>query len=222
MVENVLRAVLFDFDGVIVDSEPVHYMTFMQLLKPLGISVSMRRWYREFAGTGSKNIFTVLLGEVGIRDATVIDDYVKRRKKLYSELIKKGKVKVKRGIKEFLTMLKKRKIKTAVVSGGHKENILLALSVAGLDRYFDIVIGSGDYEKRKPSPDAFLAAMKKLGVKANECLAFEDSISGFTAAKRAGIKVILVYSPAVDYINKKEAAGVIKDFRDFQEKLLML
>jgi len=217
-----IKAVLFDFDGVVVDSEPVHYRTFMQFLKPLGIRVSMKRWYREFAGTGSKNIFTVLLGEVGITDEKIIDEYVEKRKNLYGELVKKGKVKVRKGIKEFLTMLKERRIKTAIVSGGHKENISLALSVAGLDGYFDIVIGSGDYKRRKPEPDAFLTAMKKLNAKENECLAFEDSISGFTAAKRAGIKVVLVRSPAVEYINKKEVIKVIKDFRDFQNVFFRL
>ncbi|NYZ77080.1 HAD family phosphatase [Candidatus Micrarchaeota archaeon] len=215
-----IKAVLFDFDGVVVDSEPVHHRTFMQFLKPLGISVDEKRWYREFAGTGSRNIFTVLLGEAGITDAKKIEEYVEKRKKAYGGLVEKGEVKAKAGVGEFLKMLRGNGIKTAVVSGGHRENIILALSVLGLGKYFDSIIGSGDYEKRKPYPDAFLEAAKRLGVKPAECLAFEDSVSGFKAAKSAGMKVVLARSPAVEYIDRNEALAVIKDFRNFPLSLL--
>ena len=215
-----IKAVLFDFDGVVVDSEPVHYRTFMEFTKPLGITVDKKRWYREFAGTGSENIFTVLLGEAGITDRKTINDYVERRKRVYSGLIKKGEVKEKKGIREFLEILRKKKMKTAVVSGGHRENIRLALSVLGLGKYFDIVVGSRDYKKRKPNPDAFLTAAEKLGVKPSECMAIEDSLSGFKAAKNAWMKIVIVDSPAVEYIDKAKVEAVIKDFREFPAELL--
>lgn len=213
-----IKAVLFDFDGVVVNSEPVHYKTFMDFTRPLGVTVSRNRWYKEFAGTGSKNIFTVLLGEAGIRNEKTIDDYVERRKRVYGKLVKKGVVKKKPGIENFLKLLKKRKIKTAVVSGGHPENINTALSVLGLKRYFDVVIGSGNYKRRKPHPDAFLAGAKKLKVKPGECIAIEDSVSGFNAAKKAKMKIVLMDSPAMKYIKTKEK--VIKNFKEFPLKLL--
>ncbi len=215
-----IKAVLFDFDGVVVDSEPVHHKTFMDFTRPLGITVDRNRWYKEFAGTGSKNIFTVLLSEAGITDEKTIDDYVERRKKVYGKLIRKGLVKKKGGIENFLKLLKKRKIRAAVVSGGHPENINTALSVLGLKKYFDLVIGSGDYKRRKPYPDSFITGAKKLRVKPGECIAIEDSVSGFTAAKRAGMKTVIMNSPAIKYIKKKEAKGVMKNFRDFPLELL--
>ncbi len=215
-----MKALLFDFDGVIVDSEPVHYRTFMDFVRPLGIDVSEERWYREFAGTGSKNIFTVLLGEAGITDEKTIDDYVERRKKIYGELIKKGKVRANPGIHEFLEKTKGKNIKKAVVSGGHKENIIAALSVLGLEREFDAVFGSGDYNRRKPNPDAFLTAAKKLGVKPEDCVVFEDSVSGFNAAKNAGMKIVLVESPAIKNLDKNKAIAVIKDFRELPDDFL--
>ena len=215
-----MKAFLFDFDGVVVDSEPVHFRTFMDFVRPLGIKVDEERWYREFAGTGSKNIFTVLLGEAGITNEKTIDEYVEKRKKIYGELIKKGEVRLKPGIKEILDLADKMDIMKAVVSGGHRENILTALSVLGIENRFEFVIGSGDYKRRKPYPDAFLTAAKKLNVLPEECIVFEDSVSGFTAAKNAGMKIILVESPAIKNINKKEALGVIKDFRNFPKELL--
>lgn len=215
-----MKAFLFDFDGVIVDSEPVHFRTFMDFVRPLGIEVDEERWYREFAGTGSKNIFTVLLGEAGISDEKTIDEYVERRKKVYGELVKNGQVVAKPGINEILELADKKSIRKAVVSGGHRENILIALSVLGLDSKFDFVLGSGDYERRKPYPDAFLTAAKRLGVGPSDCMVFEDSVSGFTAAKNAGMKIVLLESPAVKNIDKDEAVVVIKDFREFPEELL--
>jgi len=213
-----IKAVLFDFDGVVVDSEPVHYETFREFVEPLGIRVDTDRWYREFAGTGSKNIFTVLLGEAGIKDGKTIDDYVEKRKKVYGKLVRKGLVKKKGGIENFLKKLKKMKIRTAVVSGGHPENIEAALKVIGLKKYFDIVIGSGNYKRRKPYPDAFITGAKKLGVKPDECIVIEDSLSGFKAAKKAKMKTVLMHSPAVKYIKTKEK--VIRNYREFPMKLL--
>jgi len=215
-----MKAFLFDFDGVVVDSEPVHFKTFMEFVHPLGVKVDEERWYREFAGTGSKNIFTVLLGEAGITDEKTIDGYVEKRKKIYCELIKKGAVKAKPGISEVLELAEKRGIRKVVVSGGHRENIITALSVLGLEDRFEFVLGSGDYDRRKPYPDAFLKAAEKLGVEPSSCMVFEDSISGFTAAKDAGMKIILLESPAVKNINKDEVLAVIKDFRGFPEELL--
>lgn len=213
-----IKAILFDFDGVVVDSEPVHHRTFMDFMRPLGISVDTDRWYREFAGTGSKNIFTVLLGEAGITDEKTINEYVEKRKGVYGKLVRKGMVRKKGGIENFLKMLRKRKIGTAVVSGGHPENIEAALEVLGLKKYFDIIIGSGDYRRRKPYPDAFITGAKKLGVKPSECIAIEDSVSGFNAAKRAKMKVVLMHSPAMKYIKTKEK--VIKNYREFPMRLL--
>jgi HAD superfamily hydrolase (TIGR01509 family) len=215
-----IKAVLFDFDGVVVDSEPVHYKTFMQFTKPLGIEVDEKRWYSEFAGTGSKNIFTVLLGEAGITDEKTIDEYVDKRKRVYGELIKKGEVKMKEGIENFLKLLRRNGIKTGIVSGGHKENIFTALSVLGLEKYFDMVVGSRDYKRRKPHPDAFTTAAENLGVNPEECLAIEDSVSGFRAARDAGMKIIIVESPAIESINKSEIEAVVKDFTEFPLEIL--
>jgi len=215
-----MKAFLFDFDGVIVDSEPVHFRTFMEFVRPLGIEVDKNRWYSEFAGTGSKNIFTVLLGEAGITDEKTIDEYVEKRKKVYRELVKNGEVKTKQGLNEILELAEKKGIRKAIVSGGHRENIITALSVLGLEDRFEFILGSRDYERRKPYPDAFLKAAEKLNVPPENCIVFEDSFSGFTAAKNAGMKIILLESPAIRNINKEESLAVIKDFRNFPEQLL--
>lgn len=206
------RAFLFDFDGVVVDSEPVHLETFRTVLAPLGIDISENRWYTEFVGVGSPFIMKTLLGEKGITDESTISRYVNERRELFQKRIMEGKLKIKKGIENFLQEAKKQKIKTAIVSGGHMDNIKLALSVLKLGGYFDIVIGREDYKKRKPDPECYLTAAKKFNLTPQECLAFEDSISGCLAAKAAGMKVIAVEAPVAIEKGGCSADAKIKDF----------
>jgi len=207
-------AFLFDFDGVIADSEPLHLETFREILAPLGIKISEERWYREFVGIGSPRIMKILLGEVGIEDEDVIKSYVEKRRDLFQKRITENKLQAKNGVKKFLEETKRFGIKTAVVSGSHKNNISLALNILKLERYFDIIIGREDYAKNKPDPECYLVAAEKLGMKREECLAFEDSIAGCLAAQNAGMKVIAIEAP--ENVEKYDCKPIMK-IRDFEK-----
>lgn len=211
-----MKAVLFDFDGVVVQSEPLHRKTFLDVLRPFGIDVSEERWFREFAGTGSKNIITVLAGEAGInRD---IEELVEIRKKVYAEHVKKGELQKTGGVEEFLKKLEDADIERAVVSGGHEDNIKLALEILGLEKYFQMVIGAGSVSKRKPDPECYLTAAERFKLNPKECMVIEDSIAGSEAAKRAGMKLVVVKSPVSERITGYDA--IITDFKEFPEELL--
>lgn len=207
-----IKALMFDFDGVVVESEPVHLETFVEIVAPLGINISKERWYREFVGTGSSFIMKTLLNEKGITDEAVIKEYVERRRDLFQRRIVEGRLKIKKGIEGFLQEMKKCGMKTAIVSGGHKENITLALSLLKLREYFDAIVGREDYKERKPDPDCYLTAARKLGVAPEQCIAFEDSVSGCLAAKAAGMKVVAVEAPVAVEEGGCRADAKIKDF----------
>src|SRR5512135_1401387 len=104
-----IKAVLFDFDGVVVRSEPLHKKTFLELLSPYKVEVSDERWYKEFAGTGSRHIFEVLVKEHGIRED--VGSLVERRKRLYESYLRKGALKAMPGVKAFLRALREDGIK---------------------------------------------------------------------------------------------------------------
>src|SRR5271157_5219902 len=116
-----LEAVLFDFDGVVVQSERLHMRTFLELLAPYGVTVDEKRWYREFAGTGSRHIFEVLVKENGIPED--VDRLVERRKRIYEERVRAGELKETPGIRQFLEYLRSKKMKIAIVSGSHSSNV---------------------------------------------------------------------------------------------------
>jgi len=212
-----IKAVLFDFDGVVVQSESLHMKTFMELLAPYGVSVSLEQWYKEFAGTGSRSIFERLVKEYRI-DASV-DELVERRKKLYEGYVRKGALKKTAGIKEFLALLQKKGIRRAVVSGSHRTNVQTALDVFGMGGLFDLIVSGDELDKRKPDPGPFLYAAKKLGLAPAECLAIEDSFAGCESARRAGMRLVVVRSPASKGLYDYDA--IIDDFSEFPLEMLL-
>lgn len=206
-----IRAVLFDFDGVVVQSERIHMESFMELLKPFGVRVSEERWYREFAGTGSRSIIERLAGEYGI--TADVDDLVEKRKRIYEERVRAGELKETPGVCAFLKELRKKSIKTAIVSGSHRSNVALAVSMLGLGGLFDLVVSGDDMAAKKPDPEPFLHAAKKLGMAPSDCLVIEDSHAGCEAARRAGMRLVVVRSPASKGLYGFDA--IISDFSEF-------
>ena len=154
-----IKAIILDFDGVIVDSEPIHMLTFQELLGPLGVKIEKKRWYREFVGTGWRTIMKRLFDEFNIKEDA--DAYVARRKQLFASYVEKGAVKPVNGIAEFLKIAREKNLKLAIASGSHKNSIVQLLKMFGLESFFDAVVGAEDTVRKKPDPEPFLTAAKK-------------------------------------------------------------
>lgn len=205
-----VKAVLFDFDGVIVRSEPLHMRTFMDLLKPWGVEIQKERWYREFAGTGSGRIFRRLTEEYGI-DADV-SELVEKRRKMFIEHARSGELEEMPGLRAFLSLLRGKGISMAIVSGGHRSYIELLLKLLGMESFFGFIVSAEDLPARKPDPEPFLHAARKLGAAPSDCLVLEDSYSGCQAARSAGMKLVWVRpDPSME---PPECDLVVDDLRD--------
>lgn len=210
-----IKAILFDFDGVIIQSEKLHMKTFLDLFEKYGINVSEKRWYSEFAGTGSRHIIEVLAKE--LEAAENIDDLVQERKKKYEERVNAGELELTKGAVDFLKMIRKKGLKSAVVSGSHRTNVQLALKTFKLDKYFDLIVSGDDLKERKPSPVPFLHAAKLLNVKPEECLGIEDSKAGIQSLIAARIKLVIIRSPiSLNEFN----SPIIDDFTKFPLEML--
>ncbi len=203
-----IKAVLLDFDGVIIQSELLHRESFLEVLSPWKINVTKKRWYEEFAGTGSRHILDVLIKENKISEN--VDELVEKRKRIYEQKVKEGKLMETSGIREFLIYLKNKKIKTAIVSGSHRTNVQLALITLNLSMYFDLIVAGDDLKERKPSPVPYLYAAKELGMAVNECIVIEDAPPGCMAARAAKMKLIVVKSPVKVDVGKYDL--LIKNF----------
>jgi beta-phosphoglucomutase len=181
---RIIKAVLFDVDGVAVESELLHLQTFNDLLKPLGIQVKEEEWKQRFLGAGSSAIMKTLFKENGIANDPA--PWVIRRRELYRNHIAQGHLQPVPGFLSFYQSVQDANLPTAFVSTGHPENLSATLEYLGLKGKHPIIDGT-QVSRVKPDPEAYLLGSKTLTVPPDRCLVFEDSPVGVSAAKTAGM-----------------------------------
>nr|AIF06765.1 putative phosphatase/phosphohexomutase [uncultured marine group II/III euryarchaeote KM3_195_B08] len=211
-----IKGILFDFDGVIVDSEPVHHISFEETLREFGITVSKERWFREFAGTGSTNIMETLFEENNIQED--VDKWVMKRRVNFWASIREKEVPIKKGLLEFLDLLEEKGIRKIIASGSTEQTIKIILKKIGIVDRFEAICGVESVKNKKPDPEVFLLGVEKLDLEKKECLIIEDSLNGVIAAKRAQIQYVCMESPSNQGL--KDCSITIRDYREFPVKLL--
>lgn len=209
-----IKAVIFDMDGLLVDTEPLNSRSIELLLKEYNITPKVE--------TG-KLLHTVgLAGDESYRQ--IIDQYnldeelemiKKKKRKIYESLISKKLTPLK-GAKKLIGILKRRKIKLALASSRNIKHIKLTIKNLGFDKVFDVVVGPSSELKIKPAPDIYLKTAQLLKIEPAECLVLEDSEIGVTAAKAAGMKVIAVPSQHTKHHNFSAADLVINSLADIK------
>ena len=183
-----IQCILFDCDGVLVDSEAIVNKYFSKELKKLGIVLSEEELLKRFTGKSAKTVFIELEKSFGIRFAqTDINDMLKL---IASHLTKE--LKAISGINSFLNFLQKEHRAFCVASSGTLEKIHNSLQVTNLSSYFPTlhIFSAEQVSLGKPHPDLFLLAAKSMGFSSKDCLVIEDSVPGIQAAQAAGMSVI--------------------------------
>lgn len=181
------KVVLFDFDGVLVDSEECHATAAQQYMKnAFKIMVPLGELVQLTGLTGLEKVGR-LLDKYGIKHK-LNDIKVEKIRYIYLQLSQE--LKPKKGIKELLDNLKIRGHKLGVVSSMFRADIEKFLKKNRLDTYFDLIVGYEDVKNKKPHPEPYLTAIKKFGER-NTYFAIEDSSNGVKSAKSAGIKHII-------------------------------
>ncbi|HEY3198566.1 MAG TPA: HAD family phosphatase [Nitrospirales bacterium] len=190
-----LKAILFDFDGVLVDTEPLHFQAFQKVLASEGIPLSETDYYAKYVGFDDKGCFQAVFTENG-RTVTpeTIRGLVDRKAALFLEQLKTNLV-VYPGITDFVTMTAQR-YRLAVVSGALRHEIEYSLEVAGIRRQFEQITAAQDVRNGKPDPEGYLHALRHLNrhapLTAPECLVIEDTVPGIRAAHEAGMRCLAV------------------------------
>ncbi|MFW9985366.1 MAG: HAD family hydrolase [Candidatus Odinarchaeota archaeon] len=177
-----IEAVLFDVDGVVVESELLHLVTFNELLASLRIHITEKEWKSRFLGVGSDSIMKTLFEEHGITEDYKL--WVDKRRALYREHVASGDLHSVPGFLGFYHSVVDAQLPIAFVSTGHPQNIIAALKSQGLEGRHPVVDGI-QVTRLKPDPEAYLLGAQTLGVIPSRCLVFEDSPVGVTAAKAA-------------------------------------
>jgi HAD superfamily hydrolase (TIGR01509 family) len=183
-----LKAVMFDMDGVIVDSEPIYYEVEMQIYHELGMDVPDELRY-SYVGTKTEDMWSELKEKYLLKQP--VEELVKLEAERYRNYITSSDVlKPVPGAIELLQELFEHNISIALASSSFLKDIEMILGLLDIRKYFSVVVGGDEVKKGKPEPDIFEYAVKKLGVSPENCIVIEDSSNGTKAAKAAGIKCI--------------------------------
>ncbi len=183
------RAYLFDCDGTIVDSMPLHYIAWTTALGEWGCTFPEDLFY-AWGGKPAAEIIATLSAITGLH--MPVEQVAARKEEMYFDLLPQLQV-----IPEVLEHIQAQRgrIPFAVVSGGRRTSVVRSLSAVHLLDRFQIIVGAGDYTHSKPAPDCFLLAAERLGVSPADCLVFEDTDLGIQAATAAGMASVRVPSP---------------------------
>jgi beta-phosphoglucomutase family hydrolase len=182
-------AYLFDCDGTVADSMPLHYRAWKQALAEWNCEFDEKLFY-AWGGMPVVEIISTLNRQRGLN--MPVEAVCRRKEALYYELLPELKA-----VPEVLEHIEEahRRIPIAVVSGSTRESVTASLVTLNLLDRFDTMVCAGEYSKSKPDPEAFLLAAKKLGIAPESCLVFEDTEMGIQAARAAGMASVRVPQP---------------------------
>ncbi len=183
-----LRAVIFDMDGVLLDSESLHYQAINELMESRGYRYSVELLHK-YCGVPEKEIWPLLMKDVGMTGEDP-EQMMQEHWIRYRRLLDENGLPEFPGTKEFLMMLREQGYRTAVASASLEHVIRDYLKELDLPECFDAVTSAQECRHGKPEPDVFLLAARKLDVRPEECMVIEDSVKGMIAARRAGMKWI--------------------------------
>ena len=209
-----IKGIIFDLDGVLIDSEELHYLAWVKVLKPLGLNFSKKENF-NYAGKQIDITAGELLEKYNLNVAK--EKLVKQRRKIIIEYLKNSDVKLmpyaRWAVKFFV---KKNGTKLGLASGSVKEMIILKLKKAGLYSFFTAIVAGDDIKRGKPYPDSYLLAAKKLKLKPEECLAIEDTQYGCESAKSAGLFCFAIPNK---YSRKQNFSKTDKVFKDLEKAI---
>ena len=198
-----IKAVIFDFDGIIVDSEPLHLRAFQRTVETLGLKLSPTDYYSRYLACDDKTFFRKFLEDNGQQGTErEVARLVEEKGVCFEEMMGEG-IRVFPGVVEFLESIRG-KFHVAIGSGALTEEINLILRSKNLSEFFGFIIGADDTENPKPSPEVYLKCLEQLRrdydgtITAGQCVVFEDSPHGVLAAKRAGMRCVGITNSCSD------------------------
>ncbi|MET4073431.1 HAD-IA family hydrolase [Hymenobacter sp. UYCo722] len=207
-----IRTVIFDMDGVIIDTEPLHHHAFFALFAELGIAVSPAD-YASFLGKSTRNVFQLLKQQHHLPQH--VEALVLRKRELFNQAFDEDAgLDLLPGVRALIEDLRRHGVQLVVASSASKATIARVFDRFGLDPYFTHRVSGEDFTESKPNPAIFLRAAELANTLVGECIVIEDAANGVAAAKAAGIYCIAYVSPHSQGQNLHQADRIIQDFNE--------
>jgi len=186
------RAILFDFNGVIVDDEPQHCEALIATLATYGYPLDRAGYYRDYLGFDDRECFRFTFERMGrTPESTLLHEAIERKAALYEQAIRDS-MELVPGAAEFIRAAAAEGYRLAIVSGALRREIELVLGEAGLRRQFEFLVAAEDVSACKPDPQGYRAALASLGVPPSQAVVIEDSRPGLEAARGAGLRCAMI------------------------------
>lgn len=184
-----IQAVIWDLDGVLVDTGEMHLQAFLDTLPRYGIPFSPET-FRQVFGMGNHETLVYLTG--GEPDPALEKEIIEAKENRFRNLIR-GRAKPLPGVLEWLEKIRQMGLRQAVATSAPQENVDAVMNELGIGPYFKVILSApGNGLPAKPEPDVFLEAARRLGAKPHDCLVIEDSPAGIEAARKAGMTCLAV------------------------------
>ena len=207
-----LNAVIFDMDGLMIDSERVTFECYQERLKDMNLTMD-EEFYKTLLGKPIKGIYQRFYDVYG--NDFPIENVIQDVHQLMAERFETEGVPVKKGLVELLHYLKDNNYKTIVATSSNRDRVDKILAQAKITEFFDDSICGDEVTKGKPNPEVFLKSCQKLGVNVDEAIVLEDSEAGIQASYDANIKVICI--PDMKYPEKQYEEKTFKILKDLTE-----
>ena len=207
-----IKAIIFDMDGLMIDSERVTFECYQERLKDMNLTMD-EEFYKTLLGKPIKGIYQRFYDVYG--NDFPIENVIQDVHQLMAERFETEGVPVKKGLVELLHYLKDNNYKTIVATSSNRDRVDKILAQAKITEFFDDSICGDEVTKGKPNPEVFLKSCQKLGVNVDEAIVLEDSEAGIQASYDANIKVICI--PDMKYPEKQYEEKTFKILKDLTE-----
>ncbi len=215
------KAVIFDMDGVLIDSEPAYLEMNKKLFSEFGIEMDDEN-YKALVGLPSLPMWKMLKKKYNLKND--VSDFMQMERRRMHEILDSDLItKPMDGIYYLLESLKERNIKLSVASSSAKENVNFVLSKLNLNKYFNFIISGEEVVNGKPAPDIFLRSAEELKTVPGSCYVIEDSANGITAALSAGMTAVGFSNDGANQQDLSGADFILENFDwENRDKLLRL
>lgn len=195
---RMLKAIVFDFDGVIVDSEPAHYRAFLQIAQPLGLTFSYEQYLKDYVGFDDRDAFRHIFTQLGrpSPDDAQLARLIEDKAQAFEDIVDQGMDTIP-GVLDLIAQAKAEGFPIAIASGATRRDIDHILKGLKLSGGFDPIITADLVEYSKPDPTSYALAVKglaarlpALNIQPGDCLAIEDTAAGIASARGAGLMAL--------------------------------
>ena len=187
------KAIIFDMDGVLIDSEPLHKEVEQQILCELGVKLPHEE-HIKFAGVG-KEMWSIIKKQYGYNKDVSENDIHATKRQLYLERLTSNPIRPIDGVRDIIHFAQNRNLKIAIASSSSRDNIEIVARAIEISDKVEIIVSGDEVPKTKPSPDIFLETSRLLNLAPEQCIVIEDSANGVKAAKDAGMFCIGFANP---------------------------